>query len=64
MDFSPFEVRIGKEFRDKRLLEAAFTHRSYLNENRRVGAEHNERLRRLLGNRSKGSSAKSRTPCD
>ena len=44
MDFSPFEVRIGKEFRDKRLLEAAFTHRSYLNENRRVGAEHNERL--------------------
>ena len=44
MDFSAFEERIGKEFRDKRLLEAAFTHRSYLNENRRVGAEHNERL--------------------
>lgn len=44
MDFSAFEARIGKQFRDKRLLEAAFTHRSYLNENRRAGAEHNERL--------------------
>lgn len=44
MDFSAFEQRIGKTFRDKRLIETAFTHRSYLNENRRPGAEHNERL--------------------
>jgi len=44
MDFSAFEQKIGFDFRDKRFLEAAFTHRSYLNENRRVGAEHNERL--------------------
>ena len=44
MDFSPFETKIGVGFRDKRLLEAAFTHRSYLNENRANGREHNERL--------------------
>src|SRR6185436_4345839 len=44
MDFTPFETRIGYSFRDKRFLESAFTHRSYLNENRRPGAEHNERL--------------------
>lgn len=44
MDFSPFEQKIGVTFKDKRLIENAFTHRSYLNENRRPGAEHNERL--------------------
>lgn len=44
MDFSPFETKIGVGFKNKRLLETAFTHRSYLNENRRPGAEHNERL--------------------
>src|SRR5262249_12920389 len=44
MDFAAFEKKIGYEFRDKRLLETAFTHRSYLNENRKPGAEHNERL--------------------
>ncbi len=44
MDFSPFETKIGVSFKNKHLLEAAFTHRSYLNENRRAGAEHNERL--------------------
>ncbi len=44
MDFTPFETRIGHTFRDKRLLESAFTHRSYLNENRAPGREHNERL--------------------
>ncbi|MBM3272475.1 ribonuclease III [Candidatus Kaiserbacteria bacterium] len=44
MDFKPFEHRIGYVFRDKRLLETAFTHRSYLNENRKAGGEHNERL--------------------
>lgn len=44
MEFKSFEEKIGVSFKDKRLLETAFTHRSYLNENRRVGAEHNERL--------------------
>ena len=48
MDFTPFETRIGYSFRDKRFLETAFTHRSYLNENRAPSAgwrrEHNERL--------------------
>ena len=44
MDFSPFEMKIGYPFNDKRLLETAFTHRSYLNENRAAGREHNERL--------------------
>lgn len=42
--FSEFEARIGRSFSDKRLLEQAFTHRSYLNENRAPGREHNERL--------------------
>jgi ribonuclease-3 len=44
MDFSGFEKRIGHSFRDKALLESAFTHRSYINENRAPGREHNERL--------------------
>lgn len=43
-DFKTFETKIGYDFRDKRLLEQAFTHRSYLNENRALGREHNERL--------------------
>ena len=34
MDFSTFETRIGYSFKNKRLIETAFTHRSYLNENR------------------------------
>jgi ribonuclease-3 len=44
MDFTPFETRINHSFRDKALIETAFTHRSYLNENRTPGREHNERL--------------------
>jgi len=44
MDFGPFEEKIGYAFRDKRLIELAFTHRSFLNENRSPGREHNERL--------------------
>ena len=44
MDFSAFEKKIEYSFKDKRLIEAAFTHRSYLNENRTPGKEHNERL--------------------
>ena len=44
MDFSTFEKRIGYVFKNKSLLRQAFTHRSYLNENRSAGIEHNERL--------------------
>lgn len=44
MDFGSFEKRINIAFRDKDLLRTAFTHRSYLNENRRTVREHNERL--------------------
>lgn len=43
-DFKLFQTRIGSSFKDQRLLETAFTHRSYLNENRAPGREHNERL--------------------
>ncbi|RJR13110.1 ribonuclease III, partial [Candidatus Parcubacteria bacterium] len=34
MDFSVFETKIKYAFQNKVLLEQAFTHRSYLNENR------------------------------
>lgn len=44
MDLSGFESQSGISFRNKALLEQAFTHRSFLNENPRAGAEHNERL--------------------
>lgn len=43
-DFAELEKKIGYTFNDKGLLEQAFTHRSYLNENRTSGREHNERL--------------------
>ena len=43
-DFSDFEKKVGIQFKDKDLLRTAFTHRSYLNENRRGKMEHNERL--------------------
>lgn len=44
MDFSKFEEKAGIRFKDERLLRQAFTHRSYINENRDSGLEHNERL--------------------
>lgn len=43
-DFKSFEKKISYKFKDKQLLEQAFTHRSYLNENRQPGRQHNERL--------------------
>lgn len=36
--------KIGVEFRDITILRTACTHRSYLNENKGAGLEHNERL--------------------
>ncbi|MES2436703.1 MAG: ribonuclease III [Patescibacteria group bacterium] len=44
VDFSKFEQQAGITFKDKNLLRQAFTHRSYLNENRNLKIEHNERL--------------------
>ncbi len=44
VDFSTFEAAAGLSFKDKELLKQAFTHRSYLNENREGGLSHNERL--------------------
>jgi len=42
--FKTFEERIGVRFKNVGLLQQAFTHRSYLNEHREEGLEHNERL--------------------
>lgn len=44
MDFSKFEENAGVIFKDKSLLKQAFTHRSYINENRDSKLAHNERL--------------------
>ena len=44
MDFGKFEDRIDIFFKNKSLLQTAFTHRSYINENRKGVLEHNERL--------------------
>src|SRR3989344_7380133 len=44
MDFEKFEERAGVIFKDKSLLKQAFTHRSYINENRGTPLLHNERL--------------------
>ncbi|MDQ3076697.1 MAG: ribonuclease III [bacterium] len=44
IDFSQFEQKANILFKNKTLLKQAFTHRSYLNENRNLNIEHNERL--------------------
>ncbi len=43
-DFKKFAEKIKVDFKDINLLKRACTHRSYLNENKSVGLEHNERL--------------------
>ncbi len=43
-ELNGFEDATGVVFKDKALLKRAFTHRSYLNEHRDEGLEHNERL--------------------
>lgn len=43
-DTVEFEKNIGLSFKDERLLETVFTHRSYLNEAGQDKLEHNERL--------------------
>ena len=42
--FSEFEEKIGVHFNDRAVLREAFTHRSYINETRERGLDHNERL--------------------
>jgi len=44
MDFKKFQKSAGLSFKNEALLRQAFTHRSYLNENKRAGLAHNERL--------------------
>ena len=44
IDFTKFEKTTGITFRDKKLLEQAFIHRSYINENSGAKFSHNERL--------------------
>lgn len=39
-----FEKQIGIDFKDKEVLKTVFIHRSYINEHRSLGLEHNERL--------------------
>lgn len=43
-NFKKFEDKIKVEFNDKKILQQAFTHRSYINEHAHSGLEHNERL--------------------
>lgn len=44
MTISELETKIGVNFKDKSLLDCVFIHRSYLNEHRSLGINHNERL--------------------
>lgn len=44
IDFSKFEKIAGVSFKDKSLLKQAFTHRSFVNENKTFTLGHNERL--------------------
>jgi ribonuclease-3 len=44
IDFSSFEKKTNIVFNDKKLLEQAFIHRSYINENSGSRLSHNERL--------------------
>lgn len=43
-DLSKLEANLGLKFKNKKLLEQAFVHRSYLNENPDFPLDHNERL--------------------
>lgn len=44
MDLDNFQKKIDITFNDLSLLQQAFVHRSYINENRQSGLSHNERL--------------------
>jgi ribonuclease-3 len=42
--YQTFQKKLGLEFKNTKLLEQAFIHRSYINENKGLGLDHNERL--------------------
>ncbi len=44
MNLKELEEKLEINFQDKKLLEQAFVHRSYINENGKLGINHNERL--------------------
>jgi ribonuclease-3 len=44
VDFGQFEKIGNLHFKNKKLLQQAFTHRSYINEHKRLKLDHNERL--------------------
>lgn len=44
MDYSKLEKKLNIKFKDKDLLQQAFIHRSYINENKKNKLSHNERL--------------------
>ena len=44
IDFTKFEKKAGVIFKDMGILKQAFTHRSYINENKNLGLGLNERL--------------------
>ncbi len=44
LNYSKLEEKIGVSFTNKEILEQAFTHRSFLNENKKLKRNHNERL--------------------
>ncbi|HRY31112.1 MAG TPA: ribonuclease III [Candidatus Paceibacterota bacterium] len=44
MNYKKIAEKLGVDFNDESLLKQAFTHRSYLNENRGSNLQHNERL--------------------
>ncbi len=44
IDFSVFEEKTNIVFKDKNILQQAFVHRSYINENPGIATGHNERL--------------------
>jgi ribonuclease-3 len=43
-DYLAFQEKLHLNFKDPTLLKQAFVHRSYINENKDLGIEHNERL--------------------
>lgn len=43
-DLTNFEKKIGIRFKNKKILQTVFIHRSYLNENKNYALPHNERL--------------------
>jgi len=44
INFGKFEQNVGIVFKEKNLLKQAFTHRSFINENKNIKLAHNERL--------------------